>query len=520
MSPYVGCGILSPLVGGRRFRLVTDLEACFESDAEDRLIRFLSDNAEFIRHVGHVHAKVVLTDGGALVGSANLTERGFGWRHEMGCLILDPTLLASIESWFDDLWAVGERVDETRLTSAVERGREVAAVRQRAAAGREGRTPVPHGPRRSLGWMAPHGATHRVPGREGGGGAADEREDEHEELATQLRALTRSPDECDRVLSLLARSLEVAGVSVEDQRLHLNFGSTPVSITINQRYVAWCEHRRGGEQFGFILDDVGTAEDAARRIDGAWAGRFRKQGSDDQPTLHVPVERLTDIPGAVLQSWERAILREAGRTRADGTPFESSFRRFKRPFLYRVLTDAALRREITKRAFAARCWWFGINNGSRGHVRLAQIRGLLDGRQSEFVWLVGQSKPRRLYRQMRRGDDVLLWAGHGDDPRWGIIGAAVIKDSTEQSVTLAEAHRFEDPITPYPKGAPQRTEQVEFLRSTFGDDFTPLGDVMRAVFGTRRTPPITVAEIGYHAFRAVARRTGAPSRLRQSVRSA
>jgi hypothetical protein len=46
------------------------------------------------------------------------------------------------------------------------------------------------------------------------------------------------------------------------------------------------------------------------------------------------------------------------------------------------------------------------------------------------------------------------------------------------------------------------------LREVFGEDFTPLGDVMRAVFKTKRTHPITVAAVPTSAFDAVVKASG------------
>lgn len=52
----------------------------------------------------------------------------------------------------------------------------------------------------------------------------------------------------------------------------------------------------------------------------------------------------------------------------------------------------------------------------------------------------------------------------------------------------------------------QPTDETLLLRERFGEDFAPLGDVMHAVFGTRKRNPITVAEVPRAAFDAVVMR--------------
>lgn len=518
VSPYLGYDIVSPLVEERRFRLITDLEACCEAESGDRLQRFLSGNLDSIRHIPGVHAKVILTEGGVLFGSANLTRRGFTSRDELGCLIMDPSLVAPVRDWFERLWCVGEPADASRIASAGERGRALAAARAAAASTgvRTSRRTRVAG--RSLGWMQPGRSVAPPAGRSLRHDASDQDHTqwgaERDELAAQLRTLTNSRAECESVLGLLARALEIAALPVDDDRLHLNFGNTAINVTINQRYVAWCDGQRGKEHFGFILSEWELAQRAARDLDGASVFHFRRGGLDDVPALVLPLRYLGDVPQTVFGSWERAIRGEIGRTRLDGTPYTSSFLRHKRPFLYHALTDPALRREIADRASVPRCWWFGVNNGPGGHIQLSQIRGLLAGEQSESIWHIGRSRPKSVYEEMRSGDRVLVWTGHGADPRWGLLGTAAITAVAREHVVLADAREFRPALTPYPKGQPEETEEVWFLRHTFGEDFTPLGDVMRAVFGTRRTTPITVSPVADTAFEAVIERASRSGRPR------
>jgi 5-methylcytosine-specific restriction endonuclease McrA len=104
-------------------------------------------------------------------------------------------------------------------------------------------------------------------------------------------------------------------------------------------------------------------------------------------------------------------------------------------------------------------------------------------------------------------DKVLLWTGHNKsskaEKQWGLLGTATIIEVHRDYVLLGEGVRFANPITPYPQGEPQESTEVRFLRDTFGSEFIPLGDVMRAVFGTDRRHPITISQISINIFDSV-----------------
>lgn len=152
-------------------------------------------------------------------------------------------------------------------------------------------------------------------------------------------------------------------------------------------------------------------------------------------------------------------------------------------------------------------WWFGVNNGSEGHVALKDVQHILDDDSSTFSWPIGNSRPKTLYGEMRPGDHVLLWTGHNksprSEPRWGLLGTAMIQSVHPDHVVLGGGKRFAAPITPYPRGNPQASAEVCFLRDTFGIDFKPLGDVMCAVFGAKRQSPVTVCRVSEASFQAV-----------------
>ena len=507
VGPYLSARILKRLVQGRSFRLITDIDACFEAGARAPLADFLEIHLSRVRHVAEVHAKVIATRNALLVGSANFTDAGIASRDEVGCLVQEPSAVGIIRAWFDRLWARGKVVTLDQLSQARDRpshprqlcGVEVDRFRTRS-----------NRPSRSLGWLASgkdQGSSDTQAGNTAFGTGHDNAVAERQALIAELQALIRNRREAATVLDLLAQALEASGLSLEHPSLHLNFGGNRVSVTIGQRFVAYCTRKGDATTFGFILDSEEIAKQAEAKLPGSRVSHFRDRGTQDLPMLHVPLRELPNVDDGVYKSWKRAIRAEAARRNRDGSVPTSSYRKkHLKPYLYHVLRDETLRHEVLHQAYRM-CWWFGVDNGSRGHVKLEEIRPFLSGEQKVFQWPVGNSRPKDLYRHMLPGDPVLVWTGHGRDEAWGILGHAKLARVEDEKVVLGEMVRFPSPITPYPKRKSREkaleTREVRFLREAFGRDFIPLGDVMRAVYGTQRRTLTPVAEVRWAAFEAV-----------------
>lgn len=336
ISPYLSHTVLAALIANRPFRLITDLAACFEAYTDEPLASILSAHCAQIRQRDRVHAKLVLTDNAALLGSANLTDSGFADRDELGCVLFDVSQVRTLRAWFDDLWAAARPVTQLDIGRAAETGRSSTPLAGEAAGSPSACVAKSLCHHRSLGWMSPHADESSGPSRSSHRAPIEPRD--WKDLVTQLRRLTKSPAQAEQVLKLLAQALEISGLGVGDQRLHLNFGRRPMSITIVQRYVAWCD-TEGHPEFGFILTDSELADSVAGQIPGARVSFFRRAGSDDASALHVPVSALSAVPESVLSDWERAIRHECGRRKADGSPYRSSFRHLTREALYHVLRE-------------------------------------------------------------------------------------------------------------------------------------------------------------------------------------
>ncbi len=135
---FWGAGAKEALFGTGRApssaRVVCDLSMGGTNPAE--LMALGAPTNDAVRHVPGLHAKVYLSDRGAVVGSANASENGIGFSAgaglvEAGVLLAPGTRAhAATAEWLDALFEGADVVDQTALDACTE------AWRRRSSAGR------------------------------------------------------------------------------------------------------------------------------------------------------------------------------------------------------------------------------------------------------------------------------------------------------------------------------------------------------------------------------------------------
>ncbi len=112
VSPYIGVAYLERIISlSAQWRLISDVQEWLRSlstQARPRAWQFIRENLDLIHHCPALHAKAVISDSLAMMGSANLTQQGILGRTEMGILLDTPQLVAEMGAWFDGLWAETE----------------------------------------------------------------------------------------------------------------------------------------------------------------------------------------------------------------------------------------------------------------------------------------------------------------------------------------------------------------------------------------------------------------------------
>lgn len=109
VCPYLGLEYLTRITHlSASWRVLTDVEAWLklhEATARAAIQQFIEEHQQAIHHIRDLHAKVVLAGHKALVGSANLTNKGITGRAEMAVLFEDePSVIDELRQWFETLW--------------------------------------------------------------------------------------------------------------------------------------------------------------------------------------------------------------------------------------------------------------------------------------------------------------------------------------------------------------------------------------------------------------------------------
>lgn len=110
VSPYIGVGYLKRILcaSQENWCLLSDVKAWLASlsvRARPQAWAFIRANLSRIHHCTAIHAKTVIGQRQAYIGSANLTSTGVLARTEMGVLLEEPALVAELHRWFDEIWS-------------------------------------------------------------------------------------------------------------------------------------------------------------------------------------------------------------------------------------------------------------------------------------------------------------------------------------------------------------------------------------------------------------------------------
>jgi len=123
VCPYIGPTYVKSILSDvDEWRIITDVVAwvgTFHGDSRDEIKEFIEEHRDRIHHFRHIHAKVVLSDDSAVLGSANLTEKGVTGRTEMGVRFSEEEKIKELSEWFRRIWSESDPVDLEELDELV-----------------------------------------------------------------------------------------------------------------------------------------------------------------------------------------------------------------------------------------------------------------------------------------------------------------------------------------------------------------------------------------------------------------
>lgn len=123
VCPYIGPAYLKAILRDiDEWQIITDVVAwvgTFHGDSRGEIRKFVEEHQDWIHHFRHVHAKVVLSEDSAVVGSANLTKKGVIKRTEMGIQFGEEGNITELREWFTRLWSESFPIDSDELQELV-----------------------------------------------------------------------------------------------------------------------------------------------------------------------------------------------------------------------------------------------------------------------------------------------------------------------------------------------------------------------------------------------------------------
>lgn len=117
--PYMSINYLTEILAhSHSWRIVSDLQAWFTScpiNQRAKTLEFIKANQDKIRHIPKLHAKLIVSNRQALVGSANFTDNGILHNYEISVLFEESPEVTQLQEWFETIWQRGQVVDLSKL---------------------------------------------------------------------------------------------------------------------------------------------------------------------------------------------------------------------------------------------------------------------------------------------------------------------------------------------------------------------------------------------------------------------
>ena len=336
--PYLGMDYLKQIIKGcNSWRILTDVEEWIISQAENARLEiedFIASYSERIHHYPDLHAKVIIAENSALVGSANFTEKGITQRSEMCVLFESTNQVTELQRWFDWLWQMSAPVDRDELSIFV-----------RAAPSAPGNYIT----RIKFSSPAPEVNAKRVIARKRNPVSIQESREAHDRLVDRIK-LAPGRKWISEYFNLINEIIDFAEITSDDPRLVLTIPakSPKLPVNINQRYVLNAGFVGEEAILGFIL----SADFVRYRRLKNEVERYRPQRGEFKDEVPYWV-RYYGTPNRVLSGdlkgdWKMAVLAELQRQKRSG------FRKFHEPLVYEAAVNTNYRALILDEAFSSK----------------------------------------------------------------------------------------------------------------------------------------------------------------------
>ncbi|MFC7202818.1 phospholipase D-like domain-containing protein [Haloferax namakaokahaiae] len=334
VCPYISPDYLSTVIEKtEEWFLLTDVGEWLRihGQTDREAVRdFIVNHHDHVRHVPDIHAKVVVGDGRALVGSANFTKKGLTGRTEMSVLLDGDETVSELREWFETLWAIYDSPEIDRVESYIEASSPSPKYEQSSVAFSSSESPGT--------------ASLSEPTSDG---SVVEDEDAHQRLVTRV-GKAPSPEWAYSYFKLVGELLSRTGLTNDDPRLVMSLpqnGTLPVSVNNRYAVVAFRDNRSRAE---FILPaDTDQSDSYFKQAD--YTGRFDPLYGEERNETPWFVG-FDGIPSQVAgtefrDAWLSAVSNELQRAE------KSPYRRYHEPVVFEAVRNRAYRERVIREAF-------------------------------------------------------------------------------------------------------------------------------------------------------------------------
>lgn len=338
VCPYLGIEYFDRIIDlANSWYLVTDVEAWMIShnqNARQDIKKFIKEHLSNIHEFNDIHAKVIITDNSAFIGSTNLTIKGITKRVEMSVLIDEKEQIDELQKWFRDLWNKSKSINLPDLEQYVTSLMSLPS-------------PDLNKPEYSFPSNAP--AINAKLADIGSTNIQIEKiiknnQESHNRLIKGIK-LTLNRNWINDYFDLVKELIEFTRLASDDPRLVMSITkSGEIPISINQRYVLK-PYNNGNVGLIMPLEYDSQNYDTDRVVFETKDYFFRNKIREARWLVFERKNKI-EFSEMTRNYWKQAVLVELERSKKSG------FRNFHEPVVYEAVMNLSYRNNLLDEAFS------------------------------------------------------------------------------------------------------------------------------------------------------------------------
>ena len=301
-------------------------------EARQNIKNFILNNLSTIHHYKDIHAKVIVSDDNAFIGSSNFTNKGIKERGEMAVLIEEKKQVVELQKWFCDLWDESEAVNIQDLEQYIT---SIQALPSHDT----------NKPKTSLPSKAVPIKAVLLDIRSNIQDIIKSNQESHKRLIESIRKLTFDRKWINDYFHLAKEMIDFTGLTSDDPRLVMSIPkSSEIPITINQRYVL---NPKYNGRIGLIMPlDYGMGEYDKDGVVQIHDGYFFRNKIREARWIEFERKNGIEFSERIKDYWKQAILTELKRGNKSG------FKKFHEPIVYEAIMNASYRNRLLDKVFS------------------------------------------------------------------------------------------------------------------------------------------------------------------------